>query len=216
MNTGVAEQLPDLAGVAFAAARIDDWSTALWPEEHAAVASAQPRRIWEFSTGRHLARCAMADLGHEACAVPRAADRQPIWPAQLRGSITHAGDLAVAAVARSSALRGLGIDLEATDRVTERVFRKLFTPAERRRLTADATCMAGLMFSAKEAAYKAVNPLVGRFIGFQEAEVDVDPANRSFRLRYVGGHAPNRVMDSGTGHFCVFGRHVLTVFVLSR
>ena len=157
----------------------------------------------------------MTDLGAVPCAVPRAEDRRPLWPQHLVGSITHAGDVAVAGVAPVAALLGLGIDLEERERVTDNLFGKLFTPAELAGFGGDAR-LPGLVFSAKEAVYKAVNPHVGKFIGFQEVEVDVNWASDTFRLRYVGSHAPNAVMESGIGHFCFFERYVLTVFMIPR
>lgn len=210
----VASQLPDLPGVKLAAARIADYTGALWPPERAAIARARERRAHEFSTGRHLARHAMAALGMEPTAVPRAEDRSPVWPSSIKGSITHAGDLAVVAVSRADLLTGLGLDLEQADRVTENLFPKLFTRAELDGLENGDPRLAGLLFSAKEAAYKAVNPRVGRYIGFREAEAQVSWEDRSLTLRYVGDHEPTRIMDRGVGHFCFFEQYVLTVFII--
>lgn len=216
LATDVAAQLPNLGDIRLVAGRIDDYSTTLWPEEQSAVARARERRVREFSTGRLLARCAMADLGVPECAVPRAEDRSPVWPASLTGSITHAGNVAIAGLAHAERVGGLGIDLEEAPRVTEHLFGKLFTAREHDALAAGDARLPGLMFSAKEAAYKAVYPRVGKFIGFHEAEVDVDWNARTLRLHYVGEHLPNRVMELGTGHFCFFDDFVLTVFVIPR
>jgi 4'-phosphopantetheinyl transferase EntD len=214
LQTDVAAQLPPLEALKLVASRISDCTDALLPEELPAIARARDRRAHEFATGRRLVRCAMDDLGVAACAVPRAEDRSPIWPAGLMGSITHANDLAIAAVARAGDFRGVGIDLEEPERITEPLFGKLFTESERARLDGVDPRLPGLMFSAKEAGYKAVNPSVGKFIGFQEAEVDVDWPSRTLRLRYIGDHAPNRIMSEGVGHFCFFERYVLTVFII--
>jgi len=223
--TDVAHQLPDLPELHLVAGRIDDYVKELWPEERGAVARARARRAREFATGRYLARCAMADLGIPAAAVPRAEDRSPVWPEALIGSLTHAGDLAIAAVAAGDSLRGVGIDLERADRVTEPLFAKLFTPHERQRLahppqlwerSPDRDLLPTLIFSAKEAAYKAVYPQIGKFIGFQEAEVDIDWPARTLALRYIGEHTPNRIMNHGHGHFCFFDGYVLTVFLIPR
>ena len=66
------------------------------------------------------------------------------------------------------------------------------------------------------AAYKAVYPRAGRFIGFQEAEIDIDWEARTLRARYIGDHPPNRIMSDGEGHFCFFGEYVLTVFLIPQ
>jgi len=214
LSTDVAAQLPELGALKLVASRITDCTDALWPEERPAIARARDRRAYEFATGRYLVRCALEDLGVGACAVPRAEDRSPIWPDGLIGSITHANDLAIAAVARAGDFTSVGIDVEEPGRITEHLFGKLFTAVELELLEDADPRLAGLMFSAKEAGYKAVNPRVGKFIGFQEAEVDVDWPSRTLRLRYIGDHAPNRIMSDGIGHFCFFERYVLTVFII--
>jgi 4'-phosphopantetheinyl transferase EntD len=216
LTTNVAAQLPALPGLALVAGRIGDYVDALAPEERPALGRAVPKRIAEFSTGRHLARCAMTELGVPTCAIPRAEDRRPLWPDNLVGSISHAGDVAVAAVAPAEALIGVGVDLEEQERVTAKLFAKLFTAAELAGFGAADARLPGLVFSAKEAVYKAVNPHLGKFIGFQEVEVIVDWAGQTFRTLYVGGHAPNTIMERGMGHFCFFERYVLTVFMIPR
>jgi 4'-phosphopantetheinyl transferase EntD len=216
LATDVAAQLPRLENIELVAARIDDHTATLWPQERDAIARARERRVREFSTGRLLARCAMAALGAAECAIPRAEDRSPVWPDHLRGSITHAGDVAIAAAAAANRVANVGIDLEETERLTDHLFTKLFTHREIEQLQQADPRLPGLMFSAKEAGYKAVHPLIGRFIGFQEAEVDVSWPNRTLQLRYVGDHEPNRIMERGIGHFCFFEGYVLTVFVIPR
>jgi 4'-phosphopantetheinyl transferase EntD len=214
LTTDVASQLPRLDQVALVAGRIGDHTAELWPEEGGAIIRAHEKRKHEFSTGRVLARLAMADLGLAAAAVPRAEDRTPVWPAAIKGSITHAGDVAVVAVARADAVHGLGVDLEATERVVERLYGKIFTAGEQTILRSADPRLAGVMFSAKEAGFKAVHPRVGRYIAFREAEAQVSWHDRTVRFRYVGDHEPNRIMEHGVGRFCFFERYVLTVFII--
>jgi 4'-phosphopantetheinyl transferase EntD len=216
LATDVAARLPELPEIRLVGGRVADYAGELLPEERPAAERAVAKRVQEFATGRHLARLALADLGLTPCAIPRAPDRRPQWPTAVVGSITHAGELAVAAVARADTLDGLGIDLEEADRVTDALYPKLFTAAELVGLEVGEPGLAGLLFSAKEAGYKAVNPRVGKFISFHEAEVLVDWPAGTFRLQYVGDHAPNRIMERGIGHFCFFERYVLTVFMIPR
>ncbi len=187
LDTGVADELPPLDGISLVAGAIHDYTNSLWPEERAGIERFHEKRAREFSTGRHLARLAMTELGLPPGAVARAEDRRPLWPGGILGSITHAGELAVAAVARDGSVGGLGIDLELTGRVTDRLYSRVFTAAERARVEASTEPdLATVLFSAKEAGYKAVNPAVGRYIGFHEAEVDVCWPQRTLRLRYLG------------------------------
>jgi 4'-phosphopantetheinyl transferase EntD len=208
------EHFPEILGLALAADYVSDRLSDLRPEEYRVIAQAATKRQHEFATGRYVARTAMASLEIGACAVGRDESRRPIWPEGCLGSISHSGSLAIAAVARSEVLRGVGIDLEEVDRVVSQLHRKLFTPWELAAYAQGDARWSGLLFSAKEAAYKAINPIVGEFIGFQEVEVDVDWPNSQFATRYVGEHAPNKLLDVGSGHFGFIEEHVVTLFLI--
>ena len=166
-----------------AAGPVGDHRDQLHAEERAAIANAVAKRQHEFATGRYLSRQAMRALGVPEAPVGRADDRSPIWPDACIGSISHTPTLALAAVAHHDALRGVGVDLEEGDRVVPQLHGKLFTAWERTTYELDDPRCSGLLFSAKEAAYKAVNPLVGQFIGFQEVEVDVAWPQQRFAVR---------------------------------
>ncbi|NIP14450.1 MAG: 4'-phosphopantetheinyl transferase superfamily protein [Pseudomonadales bacterium] len=111
-------------------------------------------------------------------------------------------------------MEGIGIDLEEADRVSAELHEKLFTPAEQARYAEAQHGWADLLFSAKEAVYKAVNPIVGKYIGFQEVEVDVAFSEQRFVARYVGGHAPNAVLERGAGYFLFAEQHVFSLFII--
>lgn len=210
----IAEQLPTPEGMCIVAGRIQNHLSELFPAETEAVTAAIEKRQWEFATGRSLARRAMSELDLPRQAVGRGEDREPLWPQGCTGSITHAEGMAIAAVAKAEVLSSLGIDLEGADRITADLFDKLFTAGEQRKLRTGDPRLGGLMFSAKEAGYKATFPLAGRFIGFKEAEIDIDWAAGRFAFRYLGDHAPNRVMETGEGYFLFCERYVLSLFII--
>ncbi len=214
LQSSLEAYLPKMPGMAIVAGEVADHVDALLAEERPAVAKAIGKRQWEFATGRYLARQAMRDIGLPPQSVRRDPERRPVWPNACVGSITHADGLAIAAVARREMLGGVGIDLEQADRVTGGLHGKLFTDHERSLYEKAEPRWPGLLFSAKEAGYKAVNPLVGRFIGFQEAEVEVDWQTRQFAIRYVGDYEPNRVLEQGSGYFGFFERYVFSLFII--
>jgi len=188
---------------------------ALMPEEALCAARLRGKRRLQFTSGRHFARVAMKRLVGFSEPILRDDQRRPIWPAGLIGSISHSEQLAAAAVA-SGALRGVGIDVESANRVgsdQQRLHRKLFTDAECARNWADSR-QGSVAFSAKEAAYKAINPLVGKYISLREVEVDIDWARSHFRVRYLGRHAPNRQLDGGFGRFCFLEGEAVTLFYI--
>lgn len=141
----------------------------LWPGEDAT--GMVPARRAEFSAGRHAARAALAALGQPACALPQGADRAPLWPAGLAGTITHSATACLAAVATGRP--GLGLDLEPDEPLDPALWDIVLTTDERARVAAapDPGLTAKLIFSAKEAAYKAQYPLGRRLFGFEVLKV---------------------------------------------
>jgi 4'-phosphopantetheinyl transferase EntD len=57
---------------------------------------------------------------------------------------------------------------------------------------APGTCWDRLLFSAKESVYKTWFPLTQRWLGFEEAEISVDPENGTFSARLL---VPGPVLD---------------------
>jgi 4'-phosphopantetheinyl transferase EntD len=139
--------------------------------EAAGIARAAARRVREFTAGRHCAREALAALGIDRAALPRREDRQPEWPPGIVGSISHCSDYCAAVVARRTTCAGLGFDAEEWGRVTPELWSRIATPRELAWLRAsdDAERLATLLFSAKEAFYKAQFALSRAFVGFEHA-----------------------------------------------
>ena len=65
--------------------------------------------------------------------------------------------------------------------------RREFTTA---RACAPAICWDRLLFSAKESVYKAWFRATGRWLGFEDAEVTIDPVARAFHARLPSGWRP--------------------------
>ena len=98
-----------------------------------------------------------------------------------RGSIAHTRTLAATVVGRSTVHDGVGIDIEARTAVSPQVAQRVLTSAERDWLPAPE-CRT-MVFSGKEAIYKAVYPLIGEFLGFGDVELDIDAEADEFRAR---------------------------------
>lgn len=151
----------------------------LFEVEAHGIADAVAKRRNEFAAGRSAARLALGCLGQQPVAIPRKTDRQPLWPEGFVGSISHSGRFAAAIAGYGTEFAGLGLDIEGAAPLSDGVRRHVLTPEERDRF--DASPRAGaaprckLSFIAKEALFKAVYPITGRFFGFQDARIDVDP-----------------------------------------
>ncbi len=187
-------------GVGVAATDPTAAAGALYPGEDAAVTRAVPRRRLEFAAGRQAARLAMADIGLPPAPVPQGPDRAPVWPEGLVGSIAHCSTACIAAVAPRTHLRAIGIDIEDATPLEAELEGTICTRSERawldRQPARDRALLAKLIFSAKEAVYKARYPLTGEMIGFDAVEITASTSTGGFSIAFPGGlarfpgHAP--------------------------
>ncbi|MFE9039361.1 4'-phosphopantetheinyl transferase [Streptomyces sp. NPDC007818] len=166
------------AGVCAAEAFGDDGPAGravLFPAERAAVAGVSPERLREFTTVRGCARAALAGLGAAPAPLVPGPLGAPGWPAGVVGSMTHCAGYRAAAVARVSAYASLGIDAEPLEPLPAVVAARVVGPVERAWLREDfppgGLPCDRLVFSAKEAAYKAFSPWLGGRFGFQDFTV---------------------------------------------
>lgn len=133
------------------------------------------RRQRHFLAGRWCARQALQHAGHQGeCQLERDALALPRWPEQWLGSISHTKGKAIAVVGHSSVVDVLGADVEHimdTARAT-RLRKGIATDAELA-LLADMNTeqRVTLLFSAKEALYKALYPQTQQFVGFDAAQL---------------------------------------------
>ncbi len=113
-------------------------------------------------------------------------------------SVSHKRTLAVGMAARAGGGGTLGVDLEDTLPVRLQVAPVVLRPEEidaTRSLPLERRWLATLVrFSVKEALYKAIHPLVERFVGFQEASVSLLPSGTArVTLHLSEGEGPFRV-----------------------
>lgn len=167
---------------------VDGQAPALWPEEaaHLGPNSAQGRRF-SFALGRAAARDALAELGIAPTAIRRGPSGDPAWPDGIVGAISHTGDLAVAIVGRQSDYTGLGIDLEQlSPGLSLRAARLVCTPSEMAWVgDAGGTHRGTMLFSAKEAVFKALFPIERVWLGFGDAELEWQPERCAFEARLL-------------------------------
>ncbi len=162
----------------------------LWPVEAGAMARARPARLAEFTAGRVAARQAMAALGLPPAAVPMGADRAPLWPAGLVGSISHGGGACLAILAPRRRVSALGLDIEPDDPLPADIIDDVLTRSERAAIAHLPALAQGqtarLIFAAKEAAYKAIYPRDRAVLGFAAMTVRVLGRDR-FAATLTGG-----------------------------
>ncbi|CAL1693074.1 hypothetical protein MMB232_03257 (plasmid) [Brevundimonas subvibrioides] len=161
-------------GASLVAGRIPDVATVVYPEEEVSLASASAKRRREFSAGRTVARRAIRALGIEVEAIPARADRSPVWPDGITASISHSGDICAAVAARKGVLLSIGLDVEITEPSGRGLARYIAGEEELCRasgaLGEDGLALR-VLFSAKEAFFKAWHPLFGTWLDFHDVRV---------------------------------------------
>jgi 4'-phosphopantetheinyl transferase EntD len=183
------------------------------------VARAVPGRVREVTYARSCARRALAELGIAETPIGRGPRGEPRWPAGVVGSITHTKGYYAAAVAPASLVRSIGIDAEVHDRLPDGVLGHIAFDAELAwldRLGTGPICWDRLLFSAKESVYKAWFPLTGRWLGFEDALLTVDPATRTFQAELLvdGSTASGPPLRTMSGRFLVKDGFVLTAVLV--
>lgn len=193
--------------------RVADHRSALSNDEREHIGHAVESRQFAYSTGRYLAKRALAELGVPVESIPTHPSRRPVWPEGIVGSITHSRRYGIAIVCRCPGLAGVGVDLELAGRVTADIAESVMTEAEREACHGDWPPSAYTAnFSAKEAVFKAVNPIVGLMVGFREVEIRWLTGERAFTATYVGPNRENAVIDGGRGAVFALDDHVGALF----
>ena len=160
----------------------------LFNAERDQVCSANDVRRAEFAAGRVCARRAMSRLGVTPAPLLAGADRAPIWPSGICGSITHTRDYAAAALCRQTDARAIGLDVEPWLPLDPELIELVCLPEEIEQGRDEFTVgfLARLMFSAKECAFKCQFPLTKRYLEFTDVRVAVDPRAGTFQASIEG------------------------------
>jgi 4'-phosphopantetheinyl transferase EntD len=189
----------------------------LLPEEERLVAGAVESRRREFTTGRNCARLALQQLGMAPTAIGIGSFREPLFPAGVSGSITHTREYCAAAVVRIGAALSIGIDAEFNQPLNRAVADLVLTPSERQMICAfDYGCCAdALVFSIKEAFFKAVFPFLLQYLEFSDSVVTLSAADRTFRVSLQNADMTGRLGGSRiVGRYQFDTRHLYTAVSL--
>jgi 4'-phosphopantetheinyl transferase EntD len=171
---------------------------ALTPEEAASINSPLPGIRRASGAARIVARQLMQRLGLTSAGIPKDPSGMPIWPAGFVGSLAHDETVAVAAVARSQDFRAVGIDIEPALPLPADM-RDLVLSAREQQSLGEDPLAARVVFSVKEAVYKAVYPLDRVFLEFADIQVDLK-----------GGQAVTRAGRTLSFRHCV-ARHIVAL-----
>jgi 4'-phosphopantetheinyl transferase EntD len=171
--------------VATAETREDRLDVELFPAERASLGRAVEKRRREFTAGRACARLALERLGAPVAAVPNGEHGEPLWPAGVVGSITHCDGYRGCAVAWAEDIAFIGIDAEPNAPLPDGVLEEVARDSELESAPAGDVRVDRLVFSAKEAIYKAWFPLAGRWLGFEDVQLSLDSETERFTGRLL-------------------------------
>ncbi len=194
----------------------------LFAQERESLGQAVEKRSNEFTTARACVRRALAQLGLPSLPVPRGERGEPIWPDGIVGSITHCAGYRGCALARADDATTIGIDAEPNAALPDGLLERVALSQELAWL-GDSMCEGSdvhwdrLLFSAKEAVYKACFPLTKRWLGFDQVLVSVDQGGQAFsaRLLIPGPTVSGQCLSALSGRWLVDDGLVLTAIAVS-
>jgi 4'-phosphopantetheinyl transferase EntD len=131
----------------------------------------------------------LALVGLTGCALPKATSGAPIWPTGVVGSLSHDSRVAVAAVGRRRDFSALEINIEPASPLPSELLDLVATPQERAEIGEDPY-HGRLLLAAKEAVYKALDPLDHTFPDHHDVRISLTNRRvivrngRSFELRF--------------------------------
>ncbi len=134
------------------------------------------KRQADYLAGRIMAKLALSEMNATTTELPIGDNRAPIWPIGLNGSLSHSKGLACCMVTNDHNT-ACGVDIEhlASASASNAILKKCLNDAERDWLSTQTNrapdLAATLIFSGKESIFKAYHRVVGRFFGFESAQV---------------------------------------------
>ncbi|HMT48793.1 4'-phosphopantetheinyl transferase [uncultured Dietzia sp.] len=189
----------DVVAVTFDELGLDDAAAldSLYPSEAEQIGRAVESRRIEFAAARACAREAMDRMGLPPVPITRGGRGMPVWPAGVVGTLTHTDGLRAAALAPSARVRSLGLDVEPHGPLGDGVLDAVALPEEAawvRAATGEVPSVHWdkVLFTAKEATYKAWFPLTRRWLGFADAHITLVPDGDDDEV--VGGVLRSRIL----------------------
>jgi 4'-phosphopantetheinyl transferase EntD len=174
---------------------------ALLPAEIPAFAGSVLKVRRASGAARIVGRALLSRFGQASCAIPKSTAGMPVWPAGIVGSLAHDAKVAIAAIAAQSDFQSVGIDIEPAEALAPDLLDIVATAKERERIE-DDPFRGRLLFSIKEAVYKAVYPLDRMFLDHHDVEVS-----------FADGTATVRNGREVSFRHCVAGHIVTLAFI---
>ena len=146
-------------------------------------------REQEYNLGRYCAKQAMNTIGIDCNEIQSSSHGFPIWPKGIVGSISHSKGTCLSAVAKYNDFEAIGIDVEQFNRMKERSVERIAHPKEIAEIGSDLK-KATLLFSIKEAFYKAQFPIYKTHLNFKDLAFSYDFSSQQAKLIWLSDKSP--------------------------
>ena len=146
-------------------------------------------REQEYSLGRYCAKQAMNAINIDCNEIQSSSQGFPIWPKGIVGSISHSKGKCLSAVAKSKDFEAIGIDIEHLNRMRERSVDRITHQKEKAEIGNDLK-KATLLFSIKEAFYKAQFPFYKTHLNFKDLAFSYDFSCQQAELIWLSEKSP--------------------------
>lgn len=181
------------------------------------ISNAVNSRKAEFLAGRFLANNIIIKLGYSNAKVDISANRLPLWPDNIKGSISHTDGFAICGISSCKSVNRLGVDIELLDQEVPLDLIKTV-------MCKDEILLANLsglnssniflfFFSAKESLFKALYPEVKFFFDFDVAKIiNINIEEKTFyiALRYSLNSTHTKGMIY-KGRYHLSDTHIVTI-----
>ena len=197
------------------------WDRDVYPEEEAYITRAVEKRKREFRAGRHSARAALQALGIEKFPLKVGDHRQPMWPEDIIGSISHTEGFCACVATRRDDILSVGIDVEPLEKVDAASLPLICTRRELQSIEAAQqetdTPLCKLIFSAKECVHKVYHPLNGHTLDFLDAEIAFDLPAKTFTAKITNPEKnPRHPIKKLHGYFDLDDRYLFTLIIKKK
>jgi enterobactin synthetase component D / holo-[acyl-carrier protein] synthase len=132
------------------------------------------KRKSEFLAGRYCAQKTLIDAGSHNTQVHIGSNNTPYWPSGFVGSLTHCANLSIAYASKRSDFRNIGVDVEKimNPELAQKISKLVFQEDKKvHDWPLSYESLLTLVFSAKEAVFKAIYHDVGYVFGFDKVKV---------------------------------------------
>ncbi|WP_197473324.1 4'-phosphopantetheinyl transferase [Erwinia sp. ErVv1] len=175
------------------------------------------KRQAEYLASRYLVRQALSHYGIEGYILSNDAQRAPIWPAGIVGSLSHTRHCVSLLLASADCALLPGVDCEEVmqSKTAQELASTIVNEEERQQLEQSGLPFATALtaaFSLKESLYKALFPSLRQFMHFSDAEIiSCSPQAERVTLRLLKDFSPR--FPAGcefSGHTLSDARHLLS------